>query len=242
MSKPSRGDVLPAANFRKETTVFRSLCVSRFTQVAAIAAIAAMTALAAPQAFAQAPIKPDVNVEALMKTGELPDMVLGNKDAPYTIVEYSSMTCPHCANFHVTVLPEVKKKYIETGIAKYIIREFPFDNVAAAAAMLARCVDETKYFDFVDLLYKNQDEWAFGGDPLPGLQKFSKQAGFTEARFNECLRDEKLLKHVEWVRNRGHSEFGVRATPTFFINGKRLDNHAISDFDEILGGAPSGKS
>lgn len=225
---------------RKEMTVFRSLSVSPFTRFAAIAAISAMAVFAVPQADAQAPLKPDVNVEALMKPGELPDIVMGKEDAPYTIVEYASMTCPHCANFHINVLPEIEKKYIDTGIAKLILREYPFDNVAAAAFMLARCVDESKYYDFVGLLFKNQEEWAFGGDPLPALQKFSKQAGFTEARFNECLRDEKLLKHVEWVRNRGHSEFGVRATPTFFINGKRLDNHAISDFDEILGGANSG--
>lgn len=222
--------------------MFRSLSVSRFVQIAAVATISAITAFATPQAGAQAQLKPDVNVEALMKAGELPDIVMGKEDAPYTIVEYSSMTCPHCANFHKDVLPEVKKKYIDTGIAKYVLREFPFDNVAAAAFMLARCVDESKYYEFVDLLYANQEEWAFGGNPLPALQKFSKQAGFTEARFNECLRDEKLLKHVEWVRDRGHNEFGVKATPTFFINGKRLDNHSIADFDAILGNASSGKS
>lgn len=222
--------------------MFRPLCVPRFVLITAIAAISAITSFAAQKAGAQAPLKPDVNVEALMKQGELPDIVMGKEDAPYTIVEYSSMTCPHCANFHTDVLPELKKKYIDTGIAKYIIREFPFDNVAAAAFMLARCVDDSKYFDFVDLLYANQEEWAFGGDPLPALQKFSKQAGFTEARFNECLRDEKLLKHVEWVRDRGHSEFGVRATPTFFINGKRLDNHSIAEFDAILESASDEKS
>ncbi|MBX2805624.1 MAG: DsbA family protein [Hyphomicrobiales bacterium] len=221
-------------------TVFRSLSVSRFAPIAAVAGIMAIVSLA--PANAQAPLKPDVSVEALMKTGELPDVVLGKEDAPYTIIEYSSMTCPHCANFHLNVLPEVKKKYIDTGIAKYIIREFPFDNVAAAAFMLARCVDQSKYFDFVDLLYEKQEEWAFGGEPLPGLQKYAKQAGFTEARFNECLRDEKLLKHVEWVRNRGHSEFGVRATPTFFINGKQLDNSSISAFDEIMENASPEKS
>ena len=222
--------------------MFRSLSVFRFVQFAAVAAISAMTAFASQQAHAQVPLKPDVNVEALMKAGEQPDIVMGKEDAPYTIVEYSSMTCPHCANFHADVLPELKKKYIDTGIAKYILREYPFDNVAAAAFMLARCVDKSKYFDFVDLLYANQEDWAFGGDPLPALQKFSKQAGFTEARFNECLRDEKLLKHVEWVRDRGHSEFGVRATPTFFINGKRLENHSIGDFDAILENTSAGKS
>jgi protein-disulfide isomerase len=222
----------------KEMTLFPSISSPKMPVMLGVSLIASALTLFTPdQSRAQAPIKPDVNVEALMKAGELPDIVLGKVDAPYTIVEYSSMTCPHCANFHLNVLPDVKKKYIDTGIAKYIIREYPFDNVAAAAFVLARCVDEPKYFDFVDLLYANQEEWAFGGNPVEGLKKFSKQAGFTEARFNECLGDEKLLKHVEWVRNRGHTEFDVKATPTFFINGKRLGNSSIEAFDEILAGS-----
>jgi len=188
-------------------------------------------------AHAQAPIQPDVDVEKLMEPGPLPDRVMGQADAPYTIIEYSSMTCPHCASFHNNILPDIKEKYIETGQAKYIIREFPLDNVAAAAFMLARCVDEAKYFDFVDLLYKNQEDWAFGGDPIPSLQKFAKQIGFTEERFNQCLTDEQLLQHVQTVRDRGNTEFGVRATPTFFINGKKLNGSDMSAFDEVIGGA-----
>jgi protein-disulfide isomerase len=176
-----------------------------------------------------------------MKTGELPDNVMGQDDAPYTIIEYSSMTCPHCAQFHKNVLPELKTKYIDTGKARYIVREFPLDNVAAAAFMLARCVDQSKYFDFIDLLYVNQEEWAFSGNPLPGLQKFSKQVGFTEEKFDQCLKDEKLLTHIEWVRNRANTEFEVRATPTFFVNGQRLKGGSIEDFDKLLGGT-DGKS
>lgn len=213
-----------------------------FLQCGSVLAVLALLAAPAQTVHAQAPVTPDVNVEALMKSGELPDLVMGSDDAPYTIIEYSSMTCPHCANFHMNVLPDVKKKYIDTGIAKYIIREYPFDNVAAAAFMLARCVDRSKYFDFVDLLYANQAEWAFGGNPIAGLQKYAKMAGFTEARFNDCLRDETVLKHIEWVRNRGNREFGVNATPTFFINGKRVPNTGIEAFDEIMGEAAEGKS
>ncbi|NJM35928.1 MAG: DsbA family protein [Rhodomicrobium sp.] len=208
---------------------------------AALVLAAALTGLPAGEARAQAPLKPDVDVAELMKSGDLPDNVMGNADAPYTIIEYSSMTCPHCAAFHTNVLPELKKKYIDTGKAKYIIREFPLDNVAAAAFMLARCVDQAKYFDFVDLLYANQKEWAFENNPLPALQKFSKQVGFTEQRFNDCLKDEKLLNHIESVRNRGSEQFGVRATPTFFINGQKLKGVDIEDFDKVMGGS-DGKS
>jgi protein-disulfide isomerase len=217
------------------------MAVACLSMGAAALLAAALTGLPASDARAQAPLKPDVDVAELMKPGELADYVLGKADAPYTIVEYSSMTCPHCASFHTKVLPEVKKKYIDTGKAKYIIREFPLDNVAAAAFMLARCVDQAKYFDFVDLLYANQQEWAFENNPLPSLQKFSKQVGFTEQRFNECLKDEKLLNHIESVRNRGSEKFGVRATPTFFINGQKLKGVDIGDFDKILGGS-DGKS
>lgn len=205
------------------------------TRRALFAAALAAFAFAPHQAAAQAPLKPDVDVTELMKPGETPDIVMGNADAPYTIVEYSSMTCPHCAAFHKDVLPQIKAKYIDTGKAKYIIREFPLDNVAAAAFMLARCVDQTKYFDFVDLLYLNQQEWAFADNPLPGLQKFSQQVGFTEDSFNQCLKDEKLLKHIEWVRDRGSKEFGVRATPTFFINGQKLKGVTMQEFDRVIG-------
>ena len=197
--------------------------------------LAAAFAFAPVAARAQAPLKPDVDVAELMKTGELPDNVLGKPDAPYTIVEYSSMTCPHCAAFHKDVLPKLKEKYIDTGKAKYIVREFPLDNVAAAAFMLGRCIDQAKYFDFIDLLYANQEEWAFKQNPIPGLQKFAKQVGFTEERFNECIKDEKLLKHIEWVRERGSKQFTVKATPTFFINGVRLKGIDVEAFDKIMG-------
>lgn len=208
-----------------------------------LGALLAASALTFPasDASAQAPLKPDVDLAEFMKPGELPENVMGKEDAPFTIVEYSSMTCPHCARFHKDVLPELKKKYIDTGKAKYIVREFPLDNVAAAAFMLARCVDQAKYFDFIDLLYANQEEWAFGGNPLPGLQKFSKQVGFTEERFNQCLADEKTLAHIEAVRNKANTEYKVRATPTFFINGKKLDGVDIADFDKVIGGE-AGKS
>jgi protein-disulfide isomerase len=231
----------------KENTVFRllvshSALLSRRAALAlgALLAASALT-LPASDVYAQAPLKPDVDLAEFMKPGDLPENVMGKDDAPFTIVEYSSMTCPHCARFHKDVLPELKKKYIDTGKAKYIVREFPLDNVAAAAFMLARCVDQAKYFDFIDLLYANQEEWAFGGNPLPGLQKFSKQAGFTEERFNQCLADEKTLGHIEAVRNKANTTYQVKATPTFFINGKKLDGVDLADFDKVLGGE-AGKS
>jgi protein-disulfide isomerase len=200
---------------------------------AAAAMVAAVLALPGGQAQAQA--KPDVDLNALMQQGALPDNVTGNADAPVTIIEYSSMTCPHCAAFHKEVLPELKTKYIDTGKVKYIVREFPLDNVAVTAAMLARCVEPAKYLDFVDLLYNRQDAWAFKDEPLPELQKFAKQIGFTEDRFNQCIADPKALEHINWVRDRGSKDFKVRATPSFFVNGKRIKGAAtIQKFDELI--------
>ena len=181
------------------------------------------------------PTKPDVNLDELMQKGDLPENVLGNADAPVTIVEYSSMTCPHCAAFHKEVLSELKAKYIDSGKVRYIIREFPLDNLAATAAMLARCVDSAKYYDFVDTLYSHQEDWAFKDQPLPELQKFAKQVGFTEDRFKQCISDEKVLKYIEWVRERANKQFGVRATPSFFVNGKRIKGAAtVQKFDELI--------
>jgi protein-disulfide isomerase len=200
---------------------------------AAILAVA-LTVISVPSMAAD-PAKPDVNLDELMTKGELPDIVTGNPDAPITIIEYSSMTCPHCAAFHKEVLPAIKSKYIDTGKVKYIIREFPLDNVAATAAMLARCVEPARYYDFVDMLYSRQEDWAYKDQPLPELQKLSKQAGFTEERFKQCSSDEKTLNYISWVRDRGNKQFGVRATPSFFVNGKRIKGAAtIQKFDELI--------
>ncbi|MGI9405315.1 MAG: DsbA family protein, partial [Hyphomicrobiaceae bacterium] len=153
---------------------------------------------------------------------ELPDNILGDPDAPVTMIEYSSMTCPHCARFHTGVLGDFKKKYIDTGKVKYIIREFPLDNLATAAFMLARCAGPDKYFPFVDALYAQQEKWAFVEKPVEPLRELAKQAGFTRETFDKCLKDQKLVDGILWIRKRGADEFKVSATPTFFINGRKL--------------------
>jgi protein-disulfide isomerase len=165
----------------------------------------------------------EVPVAELMKPGALPDLVLGKPDAPITVVEYASMTCGHCANFHNKVFPELKQKYIETGKVRFVFREFPLDDRAAAASMIARCAGEAKAMPMVSVLFARQEDWAFAGEKVvPELLKFAKQAGFTEQSFNQCLTDQKLLENVTAIKNRGSETFGVSSTPTFFVNGKRL--------------------
>jgi protein-disulfide isomerase len=180
----------------------------------------------------------EVSVDELMKPGPLPDLVLGKPDAPVTIVEYASLTCGHCAAFHNKVLPLLKEKYIEPGKVRLIMREFPLQNLAAGAAMLARCAGGgDKTIAFTTALFAKQEEWAFQQqNPLPELFKFAKQAGFTQESFDKCLTDQKLLDDITAIRARASDTFGVDATPTFFINGKRLTaGPTIEAFDKAIG-------
>ncbi|RWH82903.1 MAG: DsbA family protein [Mesorhizobium sp.] len=160
-----------------------------------------------------------VDMAALLKPGALPDEQLGKDDAKVTIVEYASMTCPHCAHFHETTLPELKTKYIDTGKARLILREFPFDPSAEAGFMLARC-SKDNYFPMVDVLFRQQANWAGVANTKDALLQISKMAGFTQESFEACLTDQKLLDDVRSVQKRGADEFKVDSTPTFFINGK----------------------
>ena len=164
-----------------------------------------------------------VDTAELMKPEALPDMIMGSDSAPVTIIEYASATCPHCAHFQETTFPELKKQYIDTGKVKYIFREFPLDNLAAAAFMLARCAgkdEHQKYFALVDTLFKQQATWAVE-KPIPPLMTIAKQAGFTEETFNACLANQQVLDGIEKVRSRAVDVFKVSSTPTFFINGER---------------------
>lgn len=203
-----------------------------------LAALAVVTASEfAPAALAQRkkPAPTEVPVDELMKPGPLPDLVLGNADAPITVVEYASMTCGHCAHFHTTVFPTLKEKYVDTGKVRFIMREFPLDNLAAAASMLARCAGDGKTFPLISVLFAKQDDWAFvKGDPRPELLKFAKQAGFTQESFEKCLTDQKLLDDIAATRSRASETFGVNATPTFFVNGKKLNGVALADFEKAF--------
>jgi protein-disulfide isomerase len=171
----------------------------------------------------------------LMKPGPLPDLSIGKADAPVTIVEYASMTCPHCANFHNSVLPTLKEKYIDTGKARLVFREFPFDERGALAAMVARCAGSERALPLISALYAKQDDWAQAkNDFLQKLFSYAQQAGFTKQAFENCQHDEKLLKNIVAMRDRGIA-FGVNATPTFFVNGKKLAGATMEDFDKAIG-------
>jgi len=170
-------------------------------------------------AVAQPAAGGDVSLAELMTPGPLGDQVMGAADAPVTIIEYASMTCPHCAHFHEATYPEMKKKYIDTGKIRFIFREFPLDPLAAAGSMLARCAGKDKYFPMIDALFTQQKDWAVQ-KPLQPMLAIAKQAGFTQQTFDECLANQKILDGIEESRTRAAEKFNVNSTPTFFINGK----------------------
>ena len=172
-----------------------------------------------------------VDMAKVLQPGALPEMALGDEKAKVTIVEYMSMTCPHCANFHNKTFEPIKQKYIDTGKARFILREFPFDPVATAAFMLARCnpakpqemADAKSYYAMVSMLFKQQRAWAApaDGNVRNALLQMSKMAGYSQEGFEACLTNQKLLDQVNATMKRGAEEFGVNSTPTFLINGNR---------------------
>ncbi len=200
-----------------------------FLALAATAGVAAFAGAVAPVPGQAA------STEALMEAGPLGEMTLGDPNAPNVVIEYASMTCSHCAAFHNETFDAFKEKYIDTGKVYFIFREYPLDALATAAFMLARCGPKERYFPLVDLMFDRQPEWAFTDNPKQALLTFVRQAGFTEETFNACLTDKALQDGVLAVKNRGSNEFGVRSTPTFFINGEEhRGGFSIGEFDEIL--------
>lgn len=163
----------------------------------------------------------DVDMDKVMAPGALPDVALGDENAPVAVVEYMSMTCPHCRDFHDRTYDKFKEEYIDAGKVRFILREFPLDPRAAAAIMLARCAPEGQYFPMVDVLFKQQDVWAVAEDARSELLAIARLAGFTKETFEACLTDQKLLDAVNSVKTKASDEFGVESTPTFLIGGKR---------------------
>lgn len=170
------------------------------------------------------------------QAGELGDMALGSKDAPVTIIEYASMTCPHCAAFTKDVFPQIKTNYIDTGKVRFIFREFPLDQVALAASALARCVakdDAPKYFAIVDILFKQQNDLAT--DALGTINRVGKQAGFSEQMIKDCVQnDPKIQKGILDVREHAYSKLKVNSTPFFFVNGTPVKGETSFDAFEKL--------
>ena len=166
------------------------------------------------------------------------DRILGKAEAPITIIEYASLTCPHCAHFDVTVLPKLKEKWIDTGKAKLILRDYPLDEPALRAAMVARCAPADRFYPLIDTFFAQQEQWATSRDYRAALEKLVKLGGMSDKEFKACISDKKLEDQVAQSRLTASQQLGVDATPTFFINGKKFDGApTVEAFDQALSGA-----
>ncbi|MDD9901893.1 MAG: thioredoxin domain-containing protein [Alphaproteobacteria bacterium] len=184
--------------------------VQEETAEAAVNAIAPKTS---PPPAAVESANADINVPAMMV-----DRVLGDPKAPVTIVEYASLTCPHCAHFANTILKDVKTQLIETGKAKLIFRDFPIDRYAMYAAKLARCAPEDKFYSLIEVFFRSQERWTKNEDPLKALKQYGALAGMSGARMEACLASEELENYISLGVSEAQRKYAIRSTPTFVFN------------------------
>ena len=166
-----------------------------------------------------------------------PDMVMGSEDAPVTVIEYASYTCPHCARFHETVLGQLKADYIDTGKVRFVYREVYFDRYGLWAGMLARCGGELRYFGISDLLYKGQSEWIGQGEPgevLANLRKIGRLAGMDDEQISACMEDKELAQSMVAAFQKNSAADDINSTPSFVINGEKYSNMSYADFRKVL--------
>ena len=207
-------------------TVIRGAVAPRLLQFGLVVLLAFAPALSGA-AMAQNP-----PAALVSKPASLPDMAVGTAKAPVTIVEYASMTCPHCAAFEQNVFPMLKSKYMDTGKVRFVFREFPLDIKAVAASMLARCIardDAGKFFATIDLLFKQQDQLM--GQTKDTLKLIGKQAGMDELAVETCEKDQALLDKIKADQAFAFETLKVDSTPTFFVNGERL--RGAMSFEEL---------
>lgn len=166
------------------------------------------------------------------------ERVLGDPDAPVTIYEYSSLTCPHCANFHTDTLPELKERFIDTGKAKLVYRDFPLDKLSLAGHLIARCAPEPLYFRLMDVLFSEQRKWARADQPLEALMQYARLAGMSDDTINACFQNEALLKNIQDVQQQAQSVYGIDSTPSFVIDGQVLaGNQPVDVFADAIAAA-----
>jgi protein-disulfide isomerase len=189
-----------------------------FMTILALAGLAALTGISSPRAVAQS-----ATAALLAKPMSLPEMAIGDAKAPITVVEFASMSCPHCAAFEQNVFPMLRSNYIDTGEVRYVFREFPLDIKAASASVLARCIaggNAEKFFGAIDTIFKQQD--ALMAQTKETLLSIGKQAGLDEKGVEDCVGDQSTMDKLSADETFAANELKVDATPTFFVNGKMI--------------------
>jgi protein-disulfide isomerase len=207
-----------------------------FTAALSLTGLAALIGFSPLRLIADA-MAQSATASDVAKPVSLPDMALGPANASVTIIEFASMTCPHCAAFNKDVFPKIKSEYIDTGKIRYVFREFPLDIKAAAGSMLARCIakdDSAKYFAVVDMLFKQQDDWVMK-NTTETLTRIGKQAGLSQQAVEDCLKDQALLDKIAADQKYANEVLKVNSTPTFFINGEMIRGEAsFEEFDKKI--------
>ena len=175
--------------------------------------------------------------EADVDISTIVEMVQGAEDAPVTLIEYASYTCPHCANFHASAYKELKKDFIDTGKVKFVFREVYFDGPGLWASMVARCAGPEKFFGISDLLFKGQSSWVRAGSPADvadELRKIGRLAGIDNAELEACLQDGTKAKTlVTWYQENATRD-GVTSTPSFLLNGEKMQNQPYADIKSLI--------
>jgi len=163
------------------------------------------------------------------------DRVLGSAAAPLTIIEYSSLTCPHCAALHQDTLPQIKATWIADGRARLVYRHFPLDGLALRAAAVANCIEGEPFFGFLDLLFKNQQRWARAEDPVMALGQIARLAGLSQGQFESCIGNEAEMDKILAGAETARKAFGVQSTPTLIINGRKVEGaRNFAEFDALF--------
>ncbi|HRK97170.1 MAG TPA: thioredoxin domain-containing protein [Alphaproteobacteria bacterium] len=203
--------------------------------------------LSIPDAAGTPPVTEDApSTTATAVDAMMGDRTLGSDDAPIKVVEYSSLTCGHCASFHNDDLPKIKEAYIDTGKVQFIFKEYPLNQPAVIASKVMRCLPADKFVGFMGLLFEQQENWAYSTDYKDKLTQYAKLAGLGEDEINACVDNVELEKRLIGDMQAAHDKFDIGSTPTFIVNGgeKVIVGHQPfsffqSTFDPLLGIAPS---
>ena len=177
----------------------------------------------------------DSNYQVSDKTAS---MFIGDEKAPVVIIEYSSFTCPHCANFHTEVLPKLKADYINSGKVLLEYREVYFDGPGLWAGLLARCQGNQKYFPMIDLIFRKQKDWARGNrdEIINGLLSIGRQSGLTDEKSKMCMEDSTLAEELIEIFKQNTSADGISSTPSFVINGELMQNMSYDELKKVIEG------
>ena len=169
------------------------------------------------------------------QTAPVTEGSLGDPAAPVTIIEYSSLTCPHCAAFQKETLPGLKTRYIDTGKVHFVMRDFPLDQIALRAAVIAHCAGPERYPAFVDVFFQQQASWIRAADPVQALKQLARLGGLGAEQADACLADKAMEDAVLKSRLEAQQKFDVKSTPTFIVNGKSYSGEkSVEDFAAII--------